>query len=472
MTTAPRPLAPTPRPLDGEILREYDIRGRVDTNFTPDDVYIIGRAFAAMLIERVGDKASCAVGYDGRLSSIELEVRLIEGLNDSGVDAVRIGCGPTPMLSFAGATLGVDAALMITGSHNPPEYNGIKMTLGGKPFYGEDILALGRVAASGAFVDGKGSSREHDIFDTYVKRVMQDFKSAKDLTIAWDPGNGSAGEVVEALAARLPGTHHVINAKIDGTFPAHHPDPTVEKNLEQLKALVAQKNCDVGFAFDGDGDSIGVVDSQGRVLWGDQIMVLLARDVLKELPGSTIIADVKASQVFVDEIKRMGGVPLIWKTGHSLIKSKMIETGAPLAGEMSAHIFFKHRYYGFDDALYAAVCMMSVLTHADETLDQMRDAMPQMMNTPEIRFDCPEDRKFKVAEEVLERLKGNTDVDVLAIDGVRVTNVDGWWLLRASNTQAALSVRCESSTSEGLERLKAALSAQLKASGIAAPDFG
>ncbi|MCK5574531.1 MAG: phosphomannomutase/phosphoglucomutase, partial [Sphingomonadales bacterium] len=353
-----------------------------------------------------------------------------------------------------------------------PEYNGIKMTLGGKPFYGEDILALGRVAASGAFVDGKGSSREHDIFDTYVKRVMQDFKSAKDLTIAWDPGNGSAGEVVEALAARLPGTHHVINAKIDGTFPAHHPDPTVEKNLEQLKALVAQKNCDVGFAFDGDGDRIGVVDSQGRVLWGDQIMVLLARDVLKELPGSTIIADVKASQVFVDEIKRMGGVPLIWKTGHSLIKSKMIETGAPLAGEMSAHIFFKHRYYGFDDALYAAVCMMSVLTHATDSLDQMRDAMPQMMNTPEIRFDCPEDRKFKVAEEVLERLKGNTDVDVLAIDGVRVTNDDGWWLLRASNTQAALSVRCESSTAEGLERLKAALSAQLKASGIAAPDFG
>lgn len=460
-----------PRALDGEILREYDIRGRVDKNFTPDDVYTIGRAFAAMLIERVGDTASCAVGYDGRLSSIELEERLIAGLNDSGVDAVRIGCGPTPMLSFAGATLGVDAALMITGSHNPPEYNGIKMTLGGKPFYGEDILALGRVAASGAFVDGKGSSREHDIFDTYVQRIMQDFTGAKDLTVAWDPGNGSAGEVVEALAERLPGTHHVINAKIDGTFPAHHPDPTVEKNLEQLKALVAEKNCDVGFAFDGDGDRIGVVDSQGRVLWGDQILVLLARDVLKELPGSTIIADVKASQVFVDEIKRMGGVPLIWKTGHSLIKSKMIETGAPLAGEMSAHIFFMHRYYGFDDALYAAVCMMSVLTHADETLDQMRDAMPQMHNTPEIRFDCPEDRKFQVAEEVRERLANAEGVEVLTIDGVRVTNDDGWWLLRASNTQAVLVARCESATLEGLERLKAQLKAQLELSAVRAPGF-
>lgn len=460
----------TPRPLDAEILREYDIRGRVDVNFTPDDVYTIGRAFAAMLKERGG--SACAVGYDGRLSSPELEQRLVDGLNASGVDAVRIGCGPTPMLSFAGATLEVDACLMITGSHNPPEYNGIKMTLQGKPFYGEDILALGRVAADGAFVDGQGQAREHDIFATYVDRVLQDFVGGKDLTIAWDPGNGAAGEVVEALAKKLPGTHHIINAEIDGTFPAHHPDPTVEKNLDQLKALVAEKGCDIGFGFDGDGDRIGVVDSQGRVLWGDQIMVLLARDVLKELPGATIIADVKASQVFVDEIKRLGGVPLIWKTGHSLIKSKMIETGSPLAGEMSAHIFFKHRYYGFDDALYAAVRLMDVVARDAETLDEMRDAMPQMFNTPEIRFDCAEDRKFQVAEEVRERLKGAQGVDVLTIDGVRVTNDDGWWLLRASNTQAVLVARCESNTAEGLERLKAQLTAQLEASGIDVPDFG
>jgi len=370
----------------------------------------------------------------------------------------------------------MDASLMITGSHNPPEYNGIKMPLGGKAFYGKDILELGRVAAAGAFSDGVGErvgeARQHDIFATYVARLLQDYEGGKELTVAWDPGNGAAGEVVEALVQKLPGTHHVINAKIDGTFPAHHPDPTVEKNLEQLKALVAEKNCDLGFAFDGDGDRIGVVDSQGRVLWGDQIMVLLARDVLAELPGATIIADVKASQVFVDEIKRLGGVPLIWMTGHSLIKSKMIETGSPLAGEMSAHIFFKHRYYGFDDALYAAVRLMSVVARADETLDAMRDAMPQMLNTPEIRFDCPEDRKFQVAQEVHERLKGDRSVDVLAIDGVRVTNADGWWLLRASNTQAALSVRCESATPEGLARLKAQLVAPLQASGIQPPDLG
>lgn len=459
-----------PRPLDPEILREYDIRGRVDANFTPEDVFTIGRAFAAQM--KGAGASSCVVGYDGRLSSPELEAKLVEGLASSGVDVTRIGLGPTPMLSFAGATLGVDAAMMITGSHNPPDYNGTKITLKGMPFYGDAIQALGGVAAQGAFVDGAGDVREHDIFETYVSRLMQDYEPGKALSVAWDPGNGASGEVVEALVKRLPGTHHVINAKIDGTFPAHHPDPTVEKNLDQLKALVAEKGCDIGFAFDGDGDRIGVVDGQGRVLWGDQIMVILARDVLKDHPGATIIADVKASQVFVDEIKRMGGEPLIWKTGHSLIKSKMIETGAPLAGEMSAHIFFKHRYYGYDDALYAAVRLLSIVARAEESLADMRDAMPQMLNTPEIRFDCPEDRKFQVAKDVQKRLQNAEGVDVLTIDGVRVTSDDGWWLLRASNTQAVLVARCESSTPEGLERLKAQLSEQLKLSGITPPDFG
>jgi phosphomannomutase len=267
----------------------------------------------------------------------------------------------------------------------------------------------------------------------------------------------------------LPGTHHVINGVIDGNFPAHHPDPTVEENLVQLKALVAEKNCDIGFAFDGDADRIGVVDGQGRVLWGDQIMVLLARDVLKDLPGATIIADIKASQVFVDEIKRMGGVPLIWKTGHSLIKSKMIETGSPLAGEMSAHIFFKHGYYGYDDALYAALRLLSIVARADQSIAEMRDEMPQLLNTPEIRFECAEDRKFKIADEVRDRMTCVEGVDVLTIDGVRVTTEDGWWLLRASNTQAVLVARCESATAEGLSRLKTQLIDQLKASGMNPP---
>jgi len=457
------------RRLDGEILREYDIRGQVDKNFGPDDIYTVGRAFGSVVKANGGSRV--AVGYDGRLSSPELEESLVKGLSACGIEAVRIGCGPTPMLSFAGATLGVDGAMMITGSHNPPQYNGTKLTLDGKPFFGTDIQNLGRMAAAGDFIDGNAEPSDHAIFETYVQRILQDYLPGKELTVAWDPGNGAGGEVVEALVKRLPGTHYVINGEIDGNFPAHHPDPTVEKNLEQLKAIVAEKKCDLGFAFDGDADRIGVIDGQGRILWGDQVLVILARDVLKDLPGATIIADVKASQVFVDEIKRMGGVPLIWKTGHSLIKSKMIETNCPLAGEMSAHIFFKHGYYGYDDALYAALRLLSIVARSDESLADMRDAMPQMLNTPEIRFDCPEDRKFKVVKEVRDRLAAQDGIDLLTIDGVRVTNADGWWLLRASNTQAVLVARCESSTAEGLLRLKAELVTHLKDSGLNPPDM-
>jgi len=461
---------PAARTLDPEILREYDIRGITTTNFGMDDVRVIGRAFGAIMAERGGK--TCAVGYDGRLTSPDLEAALVDGLTKSGIDVVRVGCGPTPMLYFAGATLGVDAAMMITGSHNPSEYNGVKMTIGGKSFYGEDIQKLGVVAASGAFEDGMGSAIEQSVFTDYVERILGDYRGDTDLTVAWDPGNGAAGDVIVELIKRLPGTHHIINADIDGTFPAHHPDPTVEKNLDQLKALVADKKCDLGFGFDGDGDRIGVIDGQGRVLWGDQIMVLAARDVLADEPGATIIADVKASQVFVDEIERLGGKPMIWKTGHSHIKSKMQETGAPLAGEMSAHIFFKHRYYGYDDAVYAAVRLLSVVASGTESLADMRDAMPQMINTPEIRFECPENKKFKVIEEVRARLGTQDGIEVNDIDGVRVSSSDGWWLLRASNTQAALGLRCESSTQQGLERLKEQLRTQLKASGITPPDLG
>jgi len=455
------------RTLDPEILREYDIRGLTNKNFGARDVRAIGRAFATILAGRGG--ASCAVGYDGRLSSPDLETALVDGLTQSGIDVVRVGLGPTPMLYFAGATLGVDAALMITGSHNPADYNGIKMTIGGKSFYGADIQELGRVAAAGEFVDGSGRARNHDIFATYVARVFSDYRGSKPLTVAWDPGNGAAGDVIADLVTRLPGTHHLINEKIDGTFPAHHPDPTVEKNLDQLKALVADKKCDLGFAFDGDGDRIGMVDGRGRVLWGDQIMVIAAREVLADHPGATIIADVKASQVFVDEITRMGGQPLIWKTGHSHIKAKMQETGAPLAGEMSAHIFFKHRYYGFDDAVYTAVRLLSVVAAGDESLADMFDALPQLLNTPEIRIECPESRKFEIVEEVRARVKADANVTVNEIDGVRVSTPDGWWLLRASNTQAVLVARCESATAAGLARLKQALGNELRASGVAPP---
>ena len=387
------------------------------------------------------------------------------------MDVYRVGLGPSPMLYYATHEIPADAGMMITGSHNPPEYNGIKLSIGGKSFFGEDIQKLGRMAAAGDFVDGEGTATDKPLQNDYVARLLSDYQGTKELSVAWDAGNGAAGDALVKLVAGLPGRHVLLNETIDGTFPAHHPDPTVEANLAQLKQAVADNNCDLGIAFDGDGDRIGIVDGQGRVLWGDQMMVILASEVLADLPGSTIIIDVKASQVFFDEIERMGGKPMMWKTGHSLIKSKMAETGAPLAGEMSAHIFFKHRFYGFDDALYAAVRLLSIVASSDQSLADMLDAMPNMLNTPEIRFDCSEDRKFALVEEVAERLNGIEGITVHDMDGVRVQTPDGWWLLRASNTQAVLVARCESSTAEGLERLKEELTSQLRQSGLEPPDL-
>ncbi len=457
------------RKLDPTILREYDIRGVVGKTMTADDVRTVGRAFGS-IVAREGGK-SVAVGYDGRLSSPELEAALVEGLVACGLEVKRIGRGPTPMLYFASYTLQADAAAMITGSHNPPEYNGIKMMLKGQSFFGADIQRIGQVAAADDFVSGEGRPVDAPVTDSYVERLLEGVGGGRPLTIAWDPGNGALGEVLRRVCDRLPGRHIVINEKIDGTFPAHHPDPTVEKYLEQLKAAVAEHGCDFGVAFDGDGDRIGVIDSKGRVLWGDQLLAVLSGEVLDELPGATIIADVKASQVLFDEVARRGGAPLMWRTGHSLIKAKMAETGAPLAGEMSGHIFFKHRYYGFDDALYAGLRLLGIVAASDVSLAEMRDRLPGMVNTPELRFPCPEDRKFKVIDEVKGRLAGLDGITVHDIDGVRVQSDDGWWLLRASNTQDVLVARCEAADEAGLTRLKGKLSEQLTASGVPLPDF-
>lgn len=454
--------------LDPVILREYDIRGIVGESLTTDTMRAIGQGFGAIVGER--GCRTIAVGYDGRLSSPELEQAMVEGITASGLDVIRIGRGPTPMLYFATHHLEADAGAMITGSHNPPEYNGIKMVYQGKSFWGPDIQELGQRVAAGNLASRSGKSTYYNIFDEYVDRLVSDYRGDKKLKVAWDPGNGAAGDVTRALTARLPGEHILINDEIDGTFPAHHPDPTVEKNLDQLKGLVLSEGCDLGIAFDGDGDRIGIIDSKARVLWGDQILIILAREVLAELPGSTIIADVKSSQAFFDEIARLGGNPLMCKTGHSLIKNKMQETDAPLAGEMSAHIFIKHRYYGYDDATYAAVRVLSILAEGEESLSEIRDGLPQLINTPELRFPCAEDRKAPVVEEVKARLSGRADITVHDIDGVRVESEDGWWLLRASNTQDVLVARCESGTEEGLRRLQDDLSHNLIASGLSLPE--
>lgn len=449
------------------VLREYDIRGIVGETIGDADAEAIGRAFATIVL-RGGGKV-VAVARDGRLSSPSLEAAVVQGLVAAGVDAVRVGLGPTPMLYFAVHHLKADAGIMITGSHNPPTHNGFKMMLGKKPFYGEDIREIGTIAAAGAFATGQGSVREESVFDVYIDRLVRDYIPGRDLKIAWDAGNGAPGPAMAALAARLPGTHVLLNEEIDGTFPNHHPDPTVPENLVQLQEAVAKNKCDLGFAFDGDGDRIGVVDGEGGILWGDQILALLATEVLAEHPGATIIADVKASQVLFDEVARLGGKPLMWKTGHSLIKAKMAEIGSPLAGEMSGHIFYGHKFYGHDDGLYVAVRMASIIARATYSAAEFRKKLPKFMNTPELRFDCAEERKFEVVKEVAARL-AKSGADVQAVDGVRVNSADGWWLLRASNTQAVLVARCESKTEEGLARLKATLAAQLKESGVDLPE--
>jgi phosphomannomutase len=450
-------------------LREYDIRGVVGDTLTEADAFAIGRTFGSIVAEAGGKRV--AVGRDGRLSSPSLEAKLIEGLTASGMDVIAVGCGPTPMLYFAAFTENTDGAVMVTGSHNPANYNGFKMMLGKKPFFGPAIIDLGARAAIGNVVpETEGGVSKKDVSTAYISRLMQDWDGGnKQLNIVWDNGNGSAGDILVRLVEKLPGKHTVINAEIDGSFPAHHPDPTVPKNLEQLVQAVKKHHADIGIAFDGDADRIGVVDNSGEILFGDQFLILMARDVLKSHPKATIIADVKASQVLFDEIARAGGTPVMWKTGHSLIKSKMAETKAPLAGEMSGHIFFNDKWFGFDDALYAAVRLLGIIARGSETVAAFRESLPHVVNTPELRFDCAEDRKFEVVKEVAERLKTSGDT-VSDTDGVRVSSPDGWWLLRASNTQAVLVARAEASTPEGLSKLKSELAGQLAASGLA-PDF-
>ena len=456
--------------FDATSLREYDIRGIVGQTLTEADAFAIGRCFGT-IVARNGGK-TVAVGYDGRLSSPAMEAALVRGLRASGMEAVRIGRGPTPMLYYTASTIGADGGIMVTGSHNPPNYNGFKMMLGRKPFFGTQIRDIGRMAAEGNVVpEAAGSERSIDISDEYIARVAADWDGGdRQLKVVWDNGNGAAGDVLAKLVKLLPGHHTVLFGDIDGNFPAHHPDPTVPANLVQLIAEVHAQGADIGIAFDGDADRIGLVDNTGTILFGDQLMILLGRDVLRTHPGATIIADVKASQVLFDEINRAGGHALMWKTGHSLIKAKMAETGSPLAGEMSGHIFFADKWYGFDDALYAAVRTLGIVARMDTPLSVVREALPQVINTPELRFNCDDRRKFTVIEEVAARLKVD-GANVSETDGVRVLTADGWWLLRASNTQAVLVARCEASSDAGLDRLKAALVKQLEASGLDAPDF-
>jgi phosphomannomutase len=445
------------------ILREYDIRGQVGKTLSEADAYALGRAFGTY-VQRGGGR-TCCVGYDGRHSSPAMSTALIKGLSESGLDVTNVGLGPSPMLYFAVKDKKADAGIMVTGSHNPPDYNGFKMMLSSGPVYGEMIQEIGRIAASGDLVSGLGLVSTMDVEDDYIARLMKDYTDGRKLNIAWDAGNGAAGAVLQKLVRKLPGQHTLLYADIDGDFPNHHPDPTVDKNLVDLIKAVKKNKCDLGIAFDGDGDRIGVVDEKGNVLRCDILMTIYAREVLANNPGASIIGDVKCSQVMFDEIARLGGQPVMWKTGHSLIKAKMAETNAPLAGELSGHIFFADKYYGFDDALYCSIRLINALAAATGGLSILTKDLPTLHSTPEARFEVDEADKFNIVARVAESLRAQDGLEVNEIDGVRVSTSDGWWLLRASNTQNVLVARAESASAEGLDRLVKMATNEVKAQG-------
>ncbi len=450
----------TPHNFDPSILREYDMRGQIGKTLSEDDAFALGRAFGSFVKRHPktdkSRRSKFCVGYDGRTTSPGLSDALIKGLVSTGAKVDNIGLGPTPMLWFAVKDHLADAGIMVTGSHNPPDYNGFKMTLQSGPVFGETIQEIGRIAASGDFESGDGLINEMDIKTTYVERLLKDLDSGRPLKIAWDNGNGAAGEILRMLTDKLPGEHILLYDDIDGQFPNHHPDPTVDKNLQDLKKVVLEQKCDLGIAFDGDGDRIGVVNERGDILRCDILMTIYARDILSENPGAAIIGDVKCSQVMFDEINALGGKAVMWKTGHSLIKAKMQELKAPLAGELSGHIFFADKYYGFDDALYCAIRLINAVAETEDGLSSLTKDLPQLHNTPEIRFEVDESKKFGLVPQIIKALEQgkNEDITIDDIDGIRVTTPDGWWLLRPSNTQNVLVARAEGQSAEGLERLK------------------
>ena len=445
-----------------QILKEYDIRGVYPKTLSEDDAYLLGQVYAQVLLKNGGK--SVVVARDGRKSSPALEGALVEGLVAGGLHVFRLGVGPTPLAYFGEYHLKADACIMITGSHNPPDHNGFKLTLKTAPFYGQDIQKLARISPA---KQSGGGFEEVDIQSAYIDRILLDFDFPKDLKVVWDSGNGASGQVVESLVSRLPFESHTLFTEINGEFPHHHPDPAVEENLHDLQNAVAQHQAHVGIAFDGDGDRLGAIDSQGRIIWGDQLLALFAQGTLKEHPGTTIIGDVKASQAVFDFIQKLGGNPLMWKTGHSNIKSKMKEINSPLGGEMSGHFFFRDHYYGYDDGIYAALRLIELMQDSGQSLDALYDQLPQMYATPEIRFDCANERKFVIPQEIKTRLQAQ-NIPFSDVDGIRVLYPQGWWLLRASNTQDVLVARCESHSEEGLHWLQSQLKAELGQSNVSA----
>jgi phosphomannomutase len=436
--------------FDSSILRAYDIRGIVGETLFEADAYYIGRSFATCLLKSAD---SIAVGRDGRLSSPMLETALIQGLQDAGQMVCSIGLSSTPLLYYTIFEHAHAGGIMVTGSHNPPTHNGFKLMRGRSPFFGQAICDLEAIAASGKFLSGQGKVQYFSPMETYGTRLLKDLEISPRLRVAWDTGNGTVGPILQTLITRLPCTSFHINQSVDGRFPTHPPDPSLPENLHDLRALVQRERCDIGIAFDGDGDRMGIIDENGNSVSGDKVLLLFARDILVRCPGATIIADAKTSQTFFDDVVKLGGYPIMEKTGHSIIKTRMQETGALLAGEMSGHIFFADAWYGFDDALYAALRLLMLLTQQGGTLSELLHLLPSLYATPELSFPCLDTDKKAVIKRIVQRLQ-QEQANFLTIDGVRVRTAQGWWLLRASNTQALLTGRAEASSPEALEMLQ------------------
>jgi phosphomannomutase/phosphoglucomutase len=442
--------------VTNEIFREYDIRGIVDTQLTRPMATHLGRAIGTTV--RQGGGKTVVVGADCRASGLWLKEALIAGLNASGCDTFDIGVGPTPLGYWAIQHLKADGGVQITGSHNPPEYNGFKLTLLGRSLHGPDIQKLYKLIDSEAYTDGHGKNAQRPILQAYIDDLAKLLKPAKrKLKVVIDAGNGTGGITAEPLYKKLGYDVIPMYCEMDGTFPNHHPDPSVEENIAELKAAVKKHHADVGLAFDGDADRVGVVDSAGEVVWGDKVMVLLSRAVLQEVPGACIIGEVKCSKTLYDDIAAKGGRGIMWRTGHSLIKQKMKEEHAELAGEVSGHIFFKHRYYGFDDGVYAGGRLLEILSSGTENLTQRLADVPKTVTTPEIRFDCPDNIKFKLVERAIAYFRDGAQkggYKVIDIDGARVEWPDAWGLVRCSNTTPILVLRFEAPTQARLQEIR------------------
>ncbi|MDX2266722.1 MAG: phosphomannomutase/phosphoglucomutase [Bryobacter sp.] len=436
--------------LKHTIFREYDIRGVADRDLLSPDIVDLGRAIGTYMIRRTGKQIN--LGRDCRLSGSRLHAALLEGLLSTGAQVRDLGVIPTPLLYYSVYKFGADAGVMITGSHNPSDYNGFKMMAGKSAVYGQDIQHIYNLIATRDFGEGEGSVSEVDVMTPYVEEIPQQFSFARRVKVVFDAGNGTAGPTLHRLLEKLNVEPIEMYFEMDGNFPNHHPDPTVEENLEHLKAAVKEHGAELGIAFDGDSDRIGAVDEKGEVVWGDQQMLIYAREILSRKPASTFIGEVKCSQLMYDEITKLGGKAIMYKTGHSLIKTKMKEEHAELAGEMSGHIFFADRYYGYDDALYAACRLIEIVAASGHPLSHQLAGLPKMVNTPEIRLDSDDEKKFALVEKVKEHFRQTHEV--IDVDGVRVKFEKGWGLLRASNTQPVLVMRFEAETPELLAKYK------------------